>query len=425
MKRWLIWGLLATVFSNSAVCDISGDSRATEVLQIAIAAFCKDAKLPVNSPEFLAKARILKQGPISESGGPVGWTTDLALPDGAILKIMRIAPDGVVRRIVTDYYAPTPRGPRAILSAAANSNCQLVEGRRIVYDGRGAPVSIEYLDSKLALTGRHDPVNPPVPTGTDPAGVSVALIDSGVNYLLPAIAHALARDVQGRILGFDFWDMDDRPFDADILLSPFAPRRHGTQVAGVLLSEAPQIRILPYRYPGFQPARMEDLIRDLVGKGVVIVNIAITSPDERRWNPFYKAALAHPQVLFVVASGNEGWNIDERPVYPTAYELPNMVTVAAADSGGQISPHSNWGAVHVDFAVRAEGIRTLDFDGRSILVGGSSFASARLTALVARLLAIHPGWKAPELKAALVQRAHSMDSHRRVRYGLLADPLVP
>ena len=81
-------------------------------------------------------------------------------------------------------------------------------------------------------------------------------MDSGVNYLLPAIASRLARDADGAALGYDWWDMDPRPLDQDPSRSAFFPRRHGTRTASLLLEEAPLARLIPYRYPRADMSRM-------------------------------------------------------------------------------------------------------------------------------------------------------------------------
>ncbi len=61
--------------------------------------------------------------------------------------------------------------------------------------------------------------NPPLPafhpiTTSETQAVRVALVDSGVNYQLDAINSRLARQDDGSLIGYDFWDMDELPFDA-------------------------------------------------------------------------------------------------------------------------------------------------------------------------------------------------------------------
>ena len=54
--------------------------------------------------------------------------------------------------------------------------------------------------------------DPPVPTGTDPGGIAIAIVSSGIDYLKPTISPYLARDGEGQIIGWDFVDDDDTPY---------------------------------------------------------------------------------------------------------------------------------------------------------------------------------------------------------------------
>ena len=284
------------------------------------------------------------------------------------------------------------------------------------------------LGPDLAPTGAREPLNPPAPRIADTAradagGVTVALVDSGVNYLLPEIAGRLARDDHGRMLGYDLWDMNDRPFDANPARSPFFPQRHGTSVASIILREAPGARLIPYRYPRPDPARMADLIAHAAALGARVVNLAMGSNTPGHWAGFAAGVGAHPDILFVVSAGNDGRDIDRRPVYPAALDLPNMLVIASADGFGEPAPGSNWGKGTVDLLVPGGRIPVTDFFGARTHASGASFAAPRVTALAARLLAEHPAWRAAELKAAIIARARLVDASGRLasRYGFL-DP---
>ena len=43
----------------------------------------------------------------------------------------------------------------------------------------------------------------------------LALVDTGVNYNLSMVQKNLAIDQDGQLIGYDFWDNDNRPFDKD------------------------------------------------------------------------------------------------------------------------------------------------------------------------------------------------------------------
>ena len=147
--------------------------------------------------------------------------------------------------------------------------------------------------------------------------------------------------------------------------------------------------------------RMAALIEDAAAHGLRIVNVSLAGIDRAPWLPFLEAARRHPEILFVVAAGNHGLDIDRQPVYPAAFDLDNMLVVTAADEGGRLSAGANWGVRSVDLMVPAQDLPALDVDGRRRPVSGSSFAAARVSALATCLLAAEPDWRTEQLKGAL------------------------
>ena len=63
-------------------------------------------------------------------------------------------------------------------------------------------------------------------------------------------------------------------------------------------------------------------------------------------------------MLFVAAAGNDGDDSDTDPLpsLPAAFDLPNIVSVAAIDSTGGLAWFSNYGRTTVDIAAPGEGI---------------------------------------------------------------------
>ncbi len=372
------------------------------------------------------EARVVADEKIERLGQDFGWRRKFALAAGGALEIRRFAPGGRLRAAQADYDAPTLDGARPEMTVIAGPDCVIRQGRRLVYGADGRPSVLEILDSELAPTGIVEALNPPLPAGRDPGGVTVALVDSGVNYLLPEIAGALARDATGEALGYDYWDMDQRPFDANPARSPFFPARHGTLVASVLLREAPGTRLIPYRYPRPDMSRMAALVEDAAAKGARIVSLSMGSNRREEWRPFEAAAEAHPEILFLASAGNDDRDIDEQPVYPAALALDNMIVVTSADGFGRPAERSNWGKQAVDLLVPGERIPVLTFQGEPGEASGSSFATPRVAALAARLLARRPEWSAAELKAAILAKARMTDAGLAptVAYGWIADPLA-
>ena len=351
----------------------------------------------------------------------VGWRVEFLL-DGATVALSRLAPRGRTGRV---NVALRGANDEPLLVAVADITCRVLQARRMLYDETGAAAAIERLDGDLTPTGRRDPVNPPVPAlppSSMPSGVPVGLVDTGVNYLLPEISARLARGADGGLLGYDYWDLDRRPFDSDPVRSPLFPARHGTRTASLVARESGVARLVPYRYPRPDMSRMAALVADAAGLGVRIVNVSLASGDRARWRSYEAAARANPDILFVVAAGNRGRDIDREPMYPAALGLDNQLVATAATGDGRLAGDANWGRRSVDLMVSTEGLRAVGFDGAERAVSGSSFAAARVAALAACLLAAQPGLSAPVLREAILARASRSAEPDRVARGFLPDP---
>ena len=62
------------------------------------------------------------------------------------------------------------------------------------------------------------------------------------------------------------------------------------------------------------------------------------------------AAANDAGILFIAAAGNDGLNNDSFPHYPSSYEVPNVISVAATDHNDQLAYFSNYGINSVDLA---------------------------------------------------------------------------
>lgn len=270
-----------------------------------------------------------------------------------------------------------------------------------------------------------NPLVPPlaISEGRDPtmSGVRVALVDAGVNYTLPEINRSLARDKQGKLIGYDFWDMDELPFDSH----PDARgnvQRHGTQTASLLIREAPFVELVAYRYPRPDMSKMADLVVHADSHDVRIIGMPLGGNRRDQWTAFEQAAIAHPHILFIASAGNNGRDIDLQPVYPAALTLPNMLVVTSADDFGRLAQGVNWGRVAVDYMVPAEHLRVLRFDGSEGYVAGSSYAVPRVVALAARYLHKEPMLLAADIKKKIRSQFANGTAPRQLAQGYLYDP---
>jgi hypothetical protein len=395
------------------------DSETAEhvsVIKAALASQCGSGSLAGPRPGELVSEESMR----NRDGEMEGTRYIYSLPGGLELQVERFVAGGQLRGLrVRGSMDEDP-----VLWAAAGPQCQVQAARVLRYGARGMATELLHLGEDLTRVTAREPLNPAVPTGTDPGGVRVALVDSGVNYQLTGIASRLARDPGGRLVGYDFWDLDDRPFDANPAASAFFPQRHGTKTASLLLREAPAAALVPYRYPRSNMSRMADLVAHAARHGVRIVAMPLGSSKKSEWKVFADAAAEHPDMLFIASAGNGGRNIDMYPVYPAALRLANMLTVSSADQWGLPAPGVNWGTTTVDLLTPAEQQRVTAFDGSESLASGSSYAVARIAALAARLAGQRRELDARQLKQAILDRVHASGLTEYVLHGYLPDPLA-
>lgn len=211
---------------------------------------------------------------------------------------------------------------------------------------------------------------------TGDASVIIAVIDSGVNSSHPDLAPNITS-------GRDF--INDRSAAMDVY-------GHGTAVAGVAAGRGDNgigiagtswgSAIMPLRASDFQGEfNTSDIIAAIhyaIENSAKIISVSFSGPDysQAEHDAISRANLAG--VLFVAAAGNEGCDLCERPVYPAAYSLPNMLTVASTDPSGNLSSFSNHGSrVHV--AAPGEGVWTTSHSNRDVLTANFDLGSDRFT----------------------------------------------
>lgn len=152
-------------------------------------------------------------------------------------------------------------------------------------------------------------------TGYTGKGVTVAVIDTGVDYTHPDLVHAF-----GDYKGWDFVDNDDDPQETLIgdVLNPSLATNHGTHVAGTIAGNgqikgvAPDANLLAYRVlgPGGSGTTSDVVaaIERAVEDGVDIMNLSLGATVN---NPDFPTSIALDTamgegVVAVTANGNAG-----------------------------------------------------------------------------------------------------------------------
>jgi subtilisin family serine protease len=247
------------------------------------------------------------------------------------------------------------------------------------------------------------------------AGVTVAIVDTGVDLDHPDLAGRIRSD------GYDYIDGDTTPQDLNghgtEMAGEVAANRNGTGVTGL----APSASILPLRVADANGrvrnnGDIESAYDRAASLGARIVSFSITS------RPVTDASLArataaewdavfarHPETLYVVPAGNNSSDDDVAPVYPCDADADNVICVGAHNEDDRIASFSNWGADSVDLFAPGDGIRSTFNDNGDRTESGTSYAAPLVAAEGALLLSRVPSLSAAAVKDLILSTAHRTD----------------
>jgi thermitase len=252
--------------------------------------------------------------------------------------------------------------------------------------------------------------------------VVVAVIDTGIDAKHPDLKSNLWKSpvrggslVSGQTYGWDFVTRSSNPSDT---------HGHGTHIAGIIVSAAPQTQIMPIRYyseTASGDVNLANTIKALhyaIDNGAKIINYSGGGPEysEEEFQAMKKAE--RKGVLIVAAAGNDRHDTDlpENRYYPAAYKLKgltNIISVASMNSEGKILSSSNFGSKSVDIAAPGEGIQSAlpgQMAGRSRYgkMTGTSQATAFVSGVAALILAKQPSLTPVQVKDLIIRTAEPM-----------------
>ena len=267
-------------------------------------------------------------------------------------------------------------------------------------------------------------------TTTGDPGVVVAVIDSGMQLNHGDLAGNLWTN-PGEIAGNGIDDDDDGYVDDvhgwDFVSDDNLPNDdygHGTHVAGTLaavgnngigvVGVAYSSRIMPLRVlDGSGQGYVSDAVRAIdyaTRHGVRVSNNSwgYTGAASQVLYDAIQAAGAAGQ-LVVTAAGNSSADIDVIPDYPAAYDLPNIISVAATTQDDHLAVFSNYGAASVDVAAPGEHILST-LPGGYGFADGTSMASPHVAGVAALLLAAHPTWTVAQVRDRILATVRPIKS---------------
>ncbi len=115
-------------------------------------------------------------------------------------------------------------------------------------------------------------------------------------------------------------------------------------------------------------------------------------------------------ILFVAASGNNSTDNDKRPHYPSNYNLPNVISVAALDRNDQLASFSNFGIKTVHIAAPGKDILSTWLNDSYREASGTSMATPYIAGTAALILASEPKLSVEKLRERILQSSDKIDS---------------
>ena len=258
----------------------------------------------------------------------------------------------------------------------------------------------------------------------------VAVIDTGVDIDHPDIKGNIwtnPDEVPGNnkdddengyvddVHGWDFHHDDSSVFD------PADGDSHGTHVAGIIAAEGNNkvgvtgvswnTKIMPLKFIGPDVAYTSDVIAALryaVAEGVQISNNSWGGGgfSQSLFDAIKMADSAG--MLFVASAGNDGENTDIAPHYPSGYDSPNVISVAATDQSDSLanfgnSRASNYGAATVDLAAPGRYILGTVPSSGYAYYSGTSMAAPHVAGVAALLEAQNSNRSHADIRATLLE----------------------
>ncbi len=261
--------------------------------------------------------------------------------------------------------------------------------------------------------------------------VLIGVIDTGCDYNHPDLAaniwtnpgeipgNGIDDDGNGfvdDVHGYDFYNDDGDPFD---------DHGHGTHTAGTIGAVGDNgigtvgvnwnVKILCLKFLGSSGSGSTAGAAAAVDYAVQMgVDLTSNSWGGGGFSQALYDSIANAgahEMAFVAAAGNAGTDTDTSPYYPSAYDLANIVAVAATDPNDALASFSNYGATTVDLA--APGVAILStLPGASYgTLSGTSMATPHVAGVLGLMRALAPNLPVAQMKAKLLSSVDKANTH--------------
>jgi subtilisin family serine protease/subtilisin-like proprotein convertase family protein len=255
--------------------------------------------------------------------------------------------------------------------------------------------------------------------------IIIGVIDSGMDYNHPDLIDnrwVNPGSLPGSTYGYSTLNAEQDPMDSD---------SHGTHVAGTIGASGNNatgvvgvnwnVTLLPCQFLGPTGGSTAGAIEcinyftDLKLNHGVDIKATNNSWGGGGFSETLRAAIqsgGDAGILFIAAAGNDGVDADSTPMYPAAYDLDVIVSVASTDRNDNLSIFtngaSNYGLTSVDLGAPGSAILSTVPGGGYASYSGTSMASPHVAGAAALLWSVNPDITPLEMKAILMDSGDSL-----------------
>ncbi len=263
--------------------------------------------------------------------------------------------------------------------------------------------------------------------------VVIAVLDTGVDYTHEDLVSNMwtRPDSVPQYADDELGSFDDvHGFDADTnAADPMDENGHGTHCAGIIGAEGDNnagitginwnVTIMPLKFlgrGGFGTTKNAieainyAIDRKQKGVNVRVINASWGSTSYSRALEDVIRAAGEEGILFVAAAGNSSTDNDKRAHYPSNYDLPNVISVAALDRTDTMASFSNFGAKTVHIAAPGRDIRSTWLGNAYRDASGTSMAAPQVAGVAALILAHEPNLSVGKLRERILKAVDKVDS---------------
>ena len=264
--------------------------------------------------------------------------------------------------------------------------------------------------------------------------VVVAVIDTGIDINHPDLKDAIwtnedeipgdgiDNDGNGYIDDVHGWNF----FDGNNELCKGSEDDHGTHAAGTIaaargnggiagITDNKYVKVMVLKALGTQYGVGEEkaiieAIRYAEANGASICNLSFGTTE---YYPELEKVMRASKMLFVVSAGNGdakgiGEDTDQKPDYPSSFDLDNVISVANLMFDGSLAESSNYGAKSVDIAAPGTYIVSAIANSGYGFMTGTSMSAPMVTGAAAFLYSYRTDLQLSDIRKVLLETARKI-----------------